>query len=77
MNPGSVPSWPLTGQRELFEVIGGVTESTGITLTESCLMLPSKSTSGMYFTSADQFVNCAYCSILSCPNRLAAYVGEF
>lgn len=76
MNPGSLKEWPLTAQRELFAVIGGVEETVGVRLTDSCLMLPSKSTSGFFFRSEDGFVNCAFCPILTCPNRRAPYQQE-
>ena len=74
MNPGSLPAWPLSAQRDLFGLIGE--DTLGIRLTDSCLMLPSKSVSGFFFHSEDGFVNCAFCTILSCPNRRAAFVGE-
>ncbi len=76
MSPGSLAAWPLTEQRTLFGLIGDVKELVGITLTESCLMLPSKSISGFYFSSDTGYVNCKYCPILKCPGRRAPFEGE-
>lgn len=77
MNPGSLSNWPLTEQRTLFQLIGDVTELIGVTLTESCLMLPSKSNSGFFFSSESNYENCQFCPILTCPGRRAPYVGKF
>lgn len=73
MSPGSLIEWPLVEQQNLFALIGGVTETIGVELTESCLMLPSKSSSGFFFTSETHYENCTLCPILTCPNRRAPY----
>ncbi|MBE6935848.1 MAG: vitamin B12 dependent methionine synthase [Ruminococcaceae bacterium] len=73
MNPGSLPAWPLPAQAELFALIGGVEESVGVTLTESFLMEPFKSTSGILFASEAGYENCALCPMEHCPGRRAAY----
>ena len=74
MNPGSIREWPLTGQTQLFAMLGreAVLELAGVRLTESLLMLPSKSTSGVAFESGKTYENCSRCPILRCPNRRAA-----
>lgn len=74
MSPGSLEAWPLTEQRNLFALIGGVKEAVGVELTESCLMLPSKSGSGFFFSAREHYENCSLCPILTCPNRRAEYV---
>ena len=38
-------NWPVSGQRELFKAMGEI--PVGVSLTESCLMLPIKSVSGI------------------------------
>ena len=75
INPGSgdVLNWPITQQNQLFSLIGGIGEETGVRLTESCLMLPTKSTSGLYYGSSTEFVNCFLCQRINCPNRRAEY----
>ena len=75
INPGSgnVENWPITQQKLLFPLIGEVAQDVGVKLTDSCLMLPTKSTSGLYFTSASEFVNCSLCERKNCPNRRAEY----
>jgi len=75
INPGSgnVDTWPITQQHQLFPLIGAVTEDTGVRLTESCLMLPTKSTSGLLYGSATEFINCSLCERKNCPRRRAEY----
>ena len=76
MTPGSLAAWPLTQQRPLFSLLGGVTPDIGITLTDSCLMLPSKSNSGFFFSAESHYENCRYCPLLSCPGRRAPFERE-
>ena len=75
INPGSgnVDTWPNTQQRQLFSLIGGVTEDSGVRLTESCLMLPTKSTSGLLYGSDKEFIGCSLCERKNCPGRRAPY----
>ncbi|MGI5893252.1 MAG: vitamin B12 dependent methionine synthase [Candidatus Merdivicinus sp.] len=76
MSPGSLPAWPLTEQRPLFALLGGVTPDIGAYLTESCLILPAKSGSGFFFSSGQHYENCRYCPLLKCPNRRAEFEHE-
>ena len=69
LNPGSLPQWPIEGQRELFRILGDTEGTVGVCLTESCLMLPSKSVSGILFQDHTGHVNCALCPRENCPNR--------
>ncbi len=76
MNPGSLKEWPLPEQAALFRLVGEVTRDTGVRLTDSFLMLPSKSGSGFFFASGQAYENCQYCPLLDCPGRRAPYQGE-
>ena len=74
LNPGSIAAWPISGQAELFAVLGGrefVQEQIGVIYTDSFLMLPSKSVSGIAFESETFYENCQHCPIENCPNRRA------
>ena len=74
LNPGSIESWPISGQEDLFGVLGGrvfVEEQIGVIYTDSYLMLPSKSVSGISFESEVFYENCQYCPLDKCPNRRA------
>jgi len=73
MNPGSLSDFPITNQRGLFRLMGDTEKLLGVRLTESCLMLPNKSGSGIYFASEEKFVNCALCPRENCPNRRAPF----
>ena len=76
MSPGSLSAWPLTEQRALFKLVGQVTEKIGVRLTASCLMLPSKSVSGFFFSATSHYENCRYCPLLTCPARRAPFERE-
>ena len=69
MNPGSIPDWPITQQPKLFELIDSINELTGVVLTESMLMQPTKSVSGIAFSSQSDYSNCDLCLNKTCPNR--------
>ncbi len=71
--PGSLPDWPLTEQRALFHLLGDVVGRLGVRLTESFLMVPRKSLSGLIFPSDRPFVSCRLCDSRDCPGRQAAY----
>jgi len=71
MNPGSLEDWPITEQRPLFGILKTAPVDIGITLTESHLLVPLKSLSGIYFDSKDNFCNCHLCPRESCLGRRA------
>lgn len=73
MNPGSLRDWPITQQRPLFALIGGAADSIGITLTESLLMTPAKSVSGIRFPTEVRFESCQLCPREDCPGRRSPY----
>lgn len=76
MNPGSLPSWNLRGQKPMFAFLGEGAEKCGVTLTDSFLMVPFKSSSGLYFASEHNFESCMFCDKLTCPNRRAPYLMD-
>ena len=65
--------WPITQQKELFSLFGDVEELIGVTLTESCLMVPLKSSSGIYFPTEVTFETCQLCPREVCESRRAPY----
>ena len=73
MNPGSLPDWPLDQQRPLFAILGNVEEAIGVRLTESLLMVPVKSVSGILFPTGATFESCQLCPREQCPGRSAPY----
>jgi len=73
MSPGSLKAWPIENQKPLFRVMGDTQAAIGVTLTDSCLMLPSKSVSGLLFSDATGHVNCIMCPMEECPGRSAPY----
>ena len=73
MNPGSLADWPLSEQKGLFTLLGEGPQSIGIQLTDSFLMLPIKSVSGIWFPSQTTYENCQLCPREKCPGRRAPY----
>ena len=75
VNPGSgnLENWPISQQRPLFGMIGDVKSEIGVTLTESFLMVPIKSVSGVMFPSENDFHNCALCLRENCKGRRAEF----
>jgi len=73
MSPGSLADWPITQQRELFSIFGNVEDLIGVKLTESFLMVPLKSVSGIYFPTRIEFVSCQLCPREMCSGRRAPY----
>jgi len=73
MNPGSLPDWPLPEQRPLFTLLGDGPASIGVKLTDSFLMIPIKSVSGIFFPTEESFESCQLCSREKCSGRRAPY----
>jgi hypothetical protein len=73
MSPGSLPDWPIQAQRPLFALLGDTEETLGVRLTESLLMIPSKSVSGIRFPTEKTFASCQLCPRQNCPSRQTPY----
>jgi hypothetical protein len=73
MSPGSLKDWPIEDQRALFAILGDVEGSIGVRLSETLLMMPSKSLSGIYFPTEVPFYSCQLCPRERCPSRRAIY----
>jgi hypothetical protein len=76
MSPGSLADWPITEQVPLFALLGEVESQIGVRLTESLLMLPRKSISGIFFPSEESFVSCRLCPRTVCQGRKAPYDSD-
>ena len=73
MHPGSLADWPLAEQRPLFDLLGNVKGAIGVELTDSLLMVPTKSVSGITFPVTEDYHSCQLCEREGCPNRQAPY----
>jgi hypothetical protein len=76
MNPGSLANWPLEEQRLLFRLLGDPHEAIGVQLTDSFLMVPIKSVSGLRFPTEMHYENCQLCPRDPCPGRRAPYDSD-
>lgn len=75
MHPGSADAdiWPIEQQAPLFALLGEVTARIGVVLTDTFLMHPNKTVSGILFPTAVDFVTCQLCHRADCPNRRAPF----
>ena len=75
MSPGagSQDLWPIEQQKQLFSIFGNVEDLIGVKLTDSFLMIPNKSLSGIYFPTEIKFESCQLCPRKECPARRAPY----
>jgi hypothetical protein len=77
MGPGSGPKemWPIEQQKLLFSIFGDTEKLIGVKLTESFLMVPNKTVSGILFPTETSFQACQLCPREKCPSRGAPYDG--
>ena len=75
MNPGSGDEdvWTIDQQVGLFSMFGDVEAQVGVHLTESYLMVPDVSVSGILFAADRAYQNCQLCRREHCPNRSAPF----
>jgi len=73
MNPGSLPQWPVSEQKNLFQLFEGKEKEIGVELLSSYLMTPVKTVSGIRYESQIDFSSCELCPKLDCPNRSKKY----
>jgi len=73
MHPGSLKGWPIHQQKELFSLFDNVEDSIGVTLTNSLVMNPRKSLSGISFPTEVKFYSCQLCPRERCDERKAPY----
>jgi hypothetical protein len=73
MSPGRLEHWPLEEQRPLFDLLGDTEALIGVRLTDTMLMVPTKSLSGIRFPTAESFESCQLCPRERCPGRGAPY----
>jgi len=73
MNPGSLEDWPISEQKDLFKLLNNPEEAIGIHLSDSCLMIPTKSVSGIFFPTEETFQSCQLCPRKNCSGRRAPY----
>jgi hypothetical protein len=73
MSPGSLEDWPIEEQRPLFSILGNTEGAVGVHLTDSLLMIPTRSVSGIFFPTETSFESCQLCAREKCPGRRAPY----
>lgn len=73
MSPGSLEDWPIQQQRSVFELLGDPEKAIGVRLSDSFLMIPTKSVSGIRFPTEENFESCQLCPRQGCPGRRAPY----
>jgi hypothetical protein len=70
---GSADIWPITQQKELFSIFGDVESLIGVRLTDTYMMIPLKSVSGVIFQTETTFETCQLCPKTACIGRRVEY----
>ena len=70
---GAEDVWPIEQQKQLFSIFGNTEDLIGVKLTDSGLMVPTKSVSGISFPTEISFESCQLCPREKCPGRRAPY----
>lgn len=75
MSPGAADQdiWPIEQQKQLFSLFGAAEDLIGVKLTDSYLMIPNKSVSGILFPTQIDFKSCQVCQRENCPSRAAPF----
>jgi hypothetical protein len=73
MTPGDMQAWPLSGQKELFEVMGDAPQAIGVKLQSDFSLLPVYSRSGLFYFAETVFEGCQVCPREPCMMRRAQY----
>ena len=75
MSPGSGAEgvWHIEQQKQLFSLFGNVEDLIGVKLTDSYLMIPNKSLSGICFSEGIEYITCQLCPRENCPGRKAVF----
>jgi len=76
MAPGSLKDWPIEEQVPLFSLLGDAEKTLAVRLTDSFLMIPTKSVSGIQFATEERFESCQLCPRDNCLGRRAPYESE-
>ena len=78
MRPGSGDAtvWPIEQQKMLFDLLGDVRGCIGVRLTDSFLMMPNKTVSGIRVPTEKDFRSCQVCHRENCPSRSAGFDRE-
>jgi len=76
-SPGDTAYWDIRQQKVLFDVLGAekVENVTGVILSESYIMIPRKSVSGVIGDTEEQFEECQICE-KRCEYRKAPFKGR-
>jgi hypothetical protein len=78
MNPGSGDAsvWPIEQQKQLFSIFGDVEKLIGVKLTQSLVLAPDMSGSGILFPTETTFASCQLCHRENCFARRAPFDKE-
>ena len=78
INPGAGAAdlWPIEEQHLLFTLLEDTEQTVGVSLTDSFLMLPNKSVSGILFPAEISFAACQLCPRKVCRGRRAPFDKE-
>jgi hypothetical protein len=71
--PGHPASWPVKQTKELVSLLGNVEDSIGVRLTDSLVLMPVNSVSGILYPTKMRLERCHVCPNETCRERRTAY----
>ena len=76
MCPGSIIDWSVEDVKKIFVLMEGLYQKLDVSVLPSGLIDPLKSTSGLFFNSAEEFESCEICPRSVCESRKAPFDGD-
>lgn len=74
--PGSIIDWSIIDVKKIFTLMDGLYQQLDVEVLQSGLIDPLKSTSGLFYSSEDEFESCAVCPRANCENRTMPFNEE-
>jgi tRNA A37 threonylcarbamoyladenosine synthetase subunit TsaC/SUA5/YrdC len=71
--PGHPTTWTIKQTKELVSLLGNLEEAIGIRLTDSMVLMPTNSVSGILYPTATRIERCHVCPNETCRERRTAY----
>lgn len=74
--PGSVIDWSVSDVRIIFALLDGLHQKLRVDVLKSGMIIPLKSTSGIFYATDRAFSSCSICPRTHCENRQANFDEE-
>ncbi|NLL36281.1 MAG: hypothetical protein GX256_02020 [Fretibacterium sp.] len=76
LRPGSIRDWKVTEIRKIFTLLGRLCDDLDVRVLDNGMIVPLKSTSGIFYASDEEFSSCALCPRAHCELRTMPFDEE-